>query len=904
MTLYLIDASGLVHRAFHAIRGLTDSKGTPTNAIFGLASMLKKFLADNKPTHCAVVLDVGRETFRTRMYEQYKANRPETDPALAVQFKHVPRLAAAMGFKVLSAADYEADDIIATLTARAVAAGMDVVIESGDKDLFQLVGDRVTVHEPMNDRLYDRDGVKGKLDIYPEFVRDYLSLVGDSSDNVPGVPGIGAKGAAELVNSFGHLEDILNSIDALPNRAKTALEAHADLARLSMKLVTLDENVPLTVALEELTVSQPDRAALIELYTELEFRKLLAEVQGKDESTPAPSKKAAPVQRDLLSGDDEPDLFSTAATDVPQNTEHALKVTVANGTGLKSALEKLAGRHIDVAFAATDHDTGKLDATGGAGTTQDLLVAALADDNHCLVFSINEAAQTARAALQRIFLDWSGAGFKELTKILAGFGITPATPRMDPVLAAYVMDGGKGSYQLAELAAGIDHASTGEHDVSGSDDALVRTVAAHAAASRTLCLKLGPEIERLGLKSLLNDVEIPLAGILGRMELLGVEVDKDALAGLSRSLGDDLRAVEKQIMDAAGFPFNPASPKQLAEVLFERLGLPVGKKTKSGQSTDVKVLEELADLHPVPRLILEYRTLAKLKGTYADALHNLIDPRDGRIHTTFNQTVTATGRLSSSDPNLQNIPVKTPAGRKIRHAFRAAEGRVFVSADYSQIELRVLAHYADDPSLIAAFADGRDIHTETASKIYKVAAADVTPGMRRIAKVVNFGLLYGMGPFRLAGDLKIPQADAKQIIADYFNAFPGIRVFLDQTIADAKTTGYATTIYGRRRHVEDVNSPNHQIRTAAERATLNMPVQGTAADIVKIAMVNLDRRLRAEGIKADIVLQVHDELVLESDLDCADYVKQVLVEEMQSAATLRVPLTVEPGISRYWDELH
>jgi len=894
MTLYLIDASGLVHRAFHAIRGLTNSHGQPTNAIFGLASMLKKFLADNKPSHCAVVLDVGRETFRNRMYDKYKANRPDTDPALASQFQYVPRLAAAMGFKVLALQDWEADDIIATLAARGVAAGMDVVIESGDKDLLQLVGDRVAVHDPMKEKTYDRQAVFEKMGIYPEHVRDYLALVGDSSDNVPGVSGIGAKGAAELVNRFGGLEEILANAEDAPPRARTALAAQAGEGRLSLKLVTLDADAPVDVAVDDLTLGSPDVAELDKLYSELDFRKMLAELRSEHGTgpTPAPggSTGTAKGMAGPLRGNKPPappgtvelDLFGDVATEPDgPDVSNELKIIVASGAELASVLARAANGGCEIVLSSDSDHTA----------------ATLSDGGQCVVFKLAEAAGTCPDALKVLLRHWSGTGFKELTKALLPFGISPDAPTFDPVLASYLIDAGRGHFSLDEVVEHVTGYAPPAWD--GTPESLV----ARAVASRRTSRVLAAEIDAHGLGYLLREVEIPLAGLLGRMERKGVLVDRNALAGLSRSLGDDLRKVEKQIIDAAGVAFNPASPKQLADVLFVKLGLPAGKKKASGYSTDVKVLEELAALSPVPALVLEYRSLAKLKGTYADALYDLVDPRDGRIHTSFNQTVTATGRLSSSDPNLQNIPIRTDAGRKIRHAFRAPDGRRFVSADYSQIELRVLAHFADDHFLADAFRDGRDIHSETARRIFKVSG-DVTSEQRRVAKIVNFGLLYGMGPFRLSGDLKISQKEAKQIIDDYFSAFPGIKSFMASAVDTTRETGFSATMFGRRRGIADINSPNHQLRTAAERVALNMPVQGTAADIIKIAMVRLDRRLRDEGLGADIVLQVHDELVLEVDEADVAAAKLALVEEMEMAAKLSVPLVAEPGTGVWWDELH
>jgi len=890
MKLYLIDASGLVHRAFHAIRGLTNSQGMPTNAIFGLATMLNRFLAQERPTHCAFVQDVGRETFRNRLYQGYKANRPETDPALSVQFKYVPRLASALGFPVVAVPDFEADDVIATLARQAVDAGVDVVIESGDKDLLQLVGPGVTVHDPMKEKYYDREAVFEKLGVHPEFVRDYLALVGDSSDNVPGVHGIGARGAADLINSFGRLEDILKSIDSVPPRARKALEQYADDARLSMKLVTLEDMAPVGVSIGELAMGQPDSGALAGLYSELGFRKLLAELHGA-EGTPRVDAGSSTSQGTGPAGPERPAFVEQDLFDAPEADRIQLSADISPKVvepwRISGILQLLSSVHKEAFF------TPWPEASAGF----------LTDDNQCYIISLSDAARLAPDRLAGAFQDWSGHGFKDLTRFLSPLGIEPSAPSFDPVLAAYVLDAGSGQFGLLDVLERTIHAS-----LPNRADVSPEAISAILLAQRSGNAILRENVAAANLGYLLKDVEIPLAGILGRMEQKGVLVDRQALSDLSHSLGEDLRAVERRIIDAAGVAFNPMSPKQLADVLFVKLGLPAGKKKSSGYSTDVKVLEELAPLHPVPELVLEYRSLSKLKGTYADALYNLVDPADGRIHSTFNQTVTATGRLSSSDPNLQNIPIRTEAGRRIRHAFRAPEGRQFVSADYSQIELRVLAHFAADPFLAEAFASRRDIHSETARRIYRLPAegegSQVTPEMRRVAKIVNFGLLYGMGPFRLAGDLKIPQKDARQIIDDYFNAFPGIRDFLSKTVEQTRQTGFSTTLFGRRRGIADINSPNHQLRTAAERMALNMPVQGTAADIIKIAMVNLDRRLKRDGVRAEIVLQVHDELVLEVDNDEVQRAREILISEMENAAALAVPLVAEPGHGTWWDELH
>jgi DNA polymerase-1 len=879
MTLYLVDASGLIHRAFHAIKGLRTRAGVPTNAVYGLAAMLRKFAKDHDPARCAVVFDAGRETFRNEMFADYKATRPPTDPDLAVQFAPARRIAEALGFPCVEVDGFEADDVIATLAVAARRAGMDVVIESADKDLFQLVGDGITAHDPMRDRVFDAAGVVDKMGVPPERIVDYLSLVGDASDNVPGVAGIGAKGAAELINAFGGLDDIYARLDEVPQRKREALAAGRDAAMLSRRLVTLATDVSLPLGLDDLARRPPDRDALVALLTELEFKGLLNEVLAECRAGQADLFAAVPVADGAIGG----------AAAVPPGPA---PVEVGDGGGLAGVLGAIA----DAPAVALAASFGARDpvrpACLGLGIAAGDATFVLRPDT----LADADLAALADALARRPFV---AAHSKEIGQVFAARGARMPLPAFDPVLASYLLHAERDGHALETLS--LEEMG---RPLPGVGDGSVDAVAARARAARDAADLLAPRIDGQGLRALLDDVEIPLARLLGEMERTGVPVDRDTLARLSVELGHDVQRLEKAILDAAGVPFNPNSPKQLADVLFGKLQLPVIKKTKTGPSTDVTVLEELADRHPVPALILEFRSLAKLKGTYADALAGLVHPVTGRIHTSYNQAVAATGRLSSSDPNLQNIPIRTDAGRKIRAAFVAAPGTEFVSADYSQIELRVLAHLSGDASLIEAFREGRDIHARTAARVFRCAEADVTPDMRRTAKVVNFGLLYGMGPFRLARDLKISQAEAKKIIDDYFGAFPRVRAFLDGTLEAARTTGFVSTLTGRRRSAEGINASKHLERAAAERMALNMPIQGLAADIIKIAMVRLRARLLDAGLDARIVLQVHDELVLEAAEGQGDAVAALLRDTMQGAYPLAVPLAVEVGRGRVWSELH
>ncbi len=935
MTIHLIDASGLIHRAFHAIRPLRTSKGLPTNALFGLASMLRKFVREQRPDRVVVVFDAGRETFRNAMYGDYKANRPPADPDLVPQFPYARRLAEAMGFPVLEVEGYEADDVIATLAARARAADMEVVVESGDKDLLQLVGPGVTARDPMRDKVYDRDGVIGRLGVPPEGVRDYLALVGDASDNVPGVAGIGDKGAAELVNAWGTLEGVYAHLDGLTPRKRDALVAGRDSAFLSRDLATLRIDVPLPEASGDpslQTMQVPDRDGVIALLTELEFRQMLAEflaerpgvfvgtsgsaagvVPSAVPSAAQPADvggKALVAQPPVPSSGDgakalppswsQDDLFATVPASLPAAATSAA-APVLDTKPIVAGIDipwddvllrvAVADRPAVVAlFGARDPVAPNVNGIGVA-----------VSDREAVVWHPAEAPEGFVARLASALRDRSAgfAGSKELHQVFAAAGGDPGLPAFDPVLASYLRNAERESHSLDTLALELLGTS-----LPPATDASPNALALRAGAARLVRAPLEADLAAAGLARLLADVELPLARVLAEMERTGVAVDRAALARLSVDLATDLQRLEKRILDAAGMVFNPNSPKQLADVLFGKLQLPVVKKTKTGPSTDVTVLEELSDKHPVPALILEYRSLAKLKGTYADALGNLIHPRTGRIHTSYNQAVAATGRLSSSDPNLQNIPIRTEAGRKIRAAFVSGPGLEFVSADYSQIELRVLADLSGDESLVDAFRRGVDIHARTAARVFHCDESAVTPDQRRTAKVINFGLLYGMGAFRLGRDLKIPMAEAQHVIDDYFGAFPSVRRYLDSTLTLARTDGFVTTASGRRRPIEGIHATHRTERAAAERMAQNMPIQGTAADIIKIAMVRLRDRLLADGLPARLVLSVHDELVLETREGTGDAVAAVLREVMENAWPLSVPLAVEVGRGHVWSVLH
>ncbi|MBP7125013.1 DNA polymerase I [Myxococcota bacterium] len=892
--LFLVDASGLLHRAFHAIRPLRTSRGLPTNALFGLAQMIRRLVREQHPERIAVVFDAGRETFRNRLYPAYKANRPPTHPDLVAQFPLARRLCEALGLPVLEVPDFEADDVIATLCERAVSQGLEVVIESGDKDLLQLVRPGVTVRDPLREEVLDRDGVVARLGVPPEAVRDYLALLGDSSDNVPGVPGIGKKGAADLLNRYGTLEEIFLHLEELPPRARESLRQNRDAVFLSRELVSLRTDVPLPSArasLEDLRPGSPDPAVAVPLLTELEFRSLIRDLG----LAPVPGSVSLPPQEGPPPpGEDSVPSPGPGAGPVPGALPPQDPVlAVGRDLAPREALDRIrasAGGSAVALFGP--RDPVKPGFRGIAVVLQDGTRLAFPQDSDS-----PELASAIAHAISRG--TWNTAGFKEIGQWLEARGQEVPLPAFDACLASYLLDSEREDHSLDALSLQVL-----QRPLPPVQDGSPEALGTRAAALAAMAPALRARLRNQGLWSLLADVEIPLSRLLGEMERTGVGVDRRVLDRLSGDLATEVQRLEKAILDAAGLPFNPNSPKQLADVLFGRLGLPVQKRTRSGPSTDQAVLEELAPLHPVPALILEFRSLTRLKNTYADVLPRLVHPATGRIHTSYNQTVASTGRLSSSDPNLQNIPVRTPTGRRIRAAFVAAPGREFVSADYSQIELRVLAHLSGDEALAEAFQGSADIHRRTAARLFHCPEDRVTPDQRRAAKAINFGVLYGMGAFRLGRDLRIPMGEAQRFIDDYFAAFPAVRSFLDRTLEDARTRGYVATALGRRRRIDGLADRNHNLRAQAERMAINMPVQGTAADILKIAMVRVRDRLRREAPEARLVLTVHDELIVEAPEGTGGAVADLLREEMTRAFPLRVPLAVEIGRGHAWSDLH
>jgi DNA polymerase-1 len=897
-TLTLIDGSGFIFRAYHAIPHLSTTKGVPTNAAYGFTNMLLKALREHEPTHVALVFDAGRRSFRTEIDPQYKANRPEAPDDLASQFPLVRDVARALAVPIVEEPGVEADDVIGTLACRAREKGWDVVVVTGDKDFAQLVDEKLSLYDPMAEAS-GRGGrtspaeVEKKLGIRPDQVVEYMAILGDKIDNVPGIPGIGEVTAAALIRHFGTVEEMLRRPEEIPKavarggeKVKEKVLANVERIRTNRRLVALDCNLALPFAPEAFGRRPPDEPRVRALFSELEFSRLL-----KDLPAPPPTARA-----------EKGEVVADAAA-------LAGAVEVLRAAPAVAVRPVLAGPS-----PRTDPLVGLALAGGGRAFYVPLA-------HRFLGAPVQLPREAVRDALRPIVEGEKPVHAhdrKAAAHALAQLGLALRAPGEDTELASRLLLPTRREHALADVAR-ERIACELPRDPSGGDAARkseriavesleVERVVAWAAPSAASILDLAPALERAmeeeGVLTLYRDVERPLVPVLLEMERTGILVDKGAMADMSEEFGRSMADLESRIHSSAGHAFNIASTRELAQVLFEELELPVLKRLKTGPSTDQDVLEKLAEQHELPRLVLEHRALAKLKGTYVDALPQLVDPADGRIHTTFHQAGAATGRLSSTDPNLQNIPIRTELSRRIRAAFVAPPGRRLLSADYSQIELRILAHYSDDPALVEAFRRREDVHTRTAAETFAVPPAEVTPEMRRVAKMLNFGIAYGLSAFGLAQRLDLPDADARKIIARYFERYAGVKRYIDWSIEEARKKGESRTLYGRVRAMPELASRNPALRNAAERTAINTPIQGSAADIVKIAMIRVHEGLSKEGLDARLLLQVHDELVLEvGEKDLAP-VEALVRREMEGAASLKVPLDVEVGHGRSWAEAH
>ncbi len=882
--LMLIDGSAQFHRAYHAIRGLATSRGLPTNATYGFTTMLRKLLADEKPEWIGIAFDPPGRTVRHEEYTEYKANRPKMADDLAVQIPYVRLVCGVFGMPILEVPGHEADDVIATLSDQAVSQGFAVVIVTGDKDLLQLVDDDVKVLNPGRDglgsTLYDAKTVLEKFGASPERVVDVLALVGDAVDNVPGVAGIGDKGARDLISEFGSLEGVLENADKVKRASyREGLKAHREEALLSKRLVTLKRSVEITLDLEALRRRDVDRAAAHSLFRELEFVALAREYAPETGSTKT-------VTRTL-----------TSASEVTATVAEARRAERVAMVLFTSAREPMKARVVGVALAWK------------------LGEAHYVPLGHSYLGGPDRAEQ--RALLEPLLPLLGDAGVPKLSAnakhdqvVLARAGAPLAGMSFDAIVAAYLLNPGKRGYSLDDLAFETLGARSESRPEGALESLTVEAAAAAAGSEADLTLRVaGGVVERLrdeGLLPIFESMELPLVSVLADMEIAGVKVDKAFLQSMSREMDADVQRLTREIHALAGSDFNINSPTQLREILFDKLGLKSAKKTAKTRaaSTAEDVLEELADEHELPRKILEYRSVQKLKSTYVDALPELIHPETGRIHASHNQTVAATGRISSSDPNLQNIPIRTAEGRRIRQAFVAEPGHLLLSADYSQIELRVLAHLSLDPTLIDAFQRGEDIHDRTSREVFGPFPPIAPDEQRRRSKMINYALVYGKTAFTLAKDIGVSRKEAEAFIEAYFARYGSVRQFIDDTIAGARQTGQVRTLLGRLRRLPDINSRNFQVRAEAERQAVNAPVQGSAADLIKKAMIDLHREMPARGLKTRLILQIHDELLFEVPEDEAERVRELVKEKMEGAIALKVPLVVDARLGKNWAEAH
>ncbi|MCX5819095.1 MAG: DNA polymerase I [Deltaproteobacteria bacterium] len=889
----LVDGSNYLFRAFYAIRELSNSKGFPTNAIYGFTNMLMKLLRDQEPDYIAVAFDVKGPTFRHEAYDGYKATRKATPDTLIPQIPFVKEIVRGFSIPVLEQQGIEADDIIGTIARRQAAAGMAVVIVSGDKDMMQLVSDEILMVDTMKEKTYDIAAVKERFGVGPEQVVEILGLMGDASDNIPGVPGIGPKGAERLIEQFGSIAAILAHPEQIHNlKSREAILRNADQARLSLELATIRTDAVFDFDLEACRRREPDRELLMSLFREFEFSSLLQELKIRGEEAAGDYRIVrTPEELEALAGSLR-GATSFSIDLIPSSPEamRASLVGIAIGTALGEAyyiplLHEEAGAQL------------------AAGKVFETLGPFLSDP------AVPKHGHDLKTAL--ILLSSVGVPPR-----LSGVGVPLRGLGCDTMVASYLLNPARHGYDLAEMV--LDHLGRqipAEKEIVGSGAKMVPfagvpvgKTADYACRRADVVLALAAELEQkiaaADMEALCRDVEMPLVSVLAAMERHGVLLDLTLLKSMSLEIEQLLALSEEKIHRLAGEKFNVSSPKQLQTILFEKLGLPRGRKTKEGYSTDVDVLTSLALSHELPAEILAYRGMAKLKSTYIDALPELVHPRTGRVHTTYNQTVAATGRLSSSNPNLQNIPIRTLEGKRIRQAFIAPPGWEIVSADYSQIELRVLAHLSGDEALLAAFAAGEDIHSRTASDVFGVFPEMVNPDMRRQAKVINFGVLYGMSAFGLAKELGITQKLAQAYIDSYFQRYRGVRDYLDGLLTQARRDGYVTTLFKRRRYLPEIHSPQAPVRQFAERMAINAPIQGTAADLIKVAMVRIHRRLAAENLAAAMIMQVHDELVFEAPVFEREVLMALVREEMEGVLKLDVPLRVEVAAGRNWDEAH
>ncbi len=912
--IILVDGSSYLYRAFHALPPLTTSSGQPTGAVRGVASMLRKLIKDYDPQYMAVIFDAKGKTFRDELFEEYKSNRPPMPDDLRAQVQPLHDLIRAMGLPLIIEDGVEADDVIGTFARIFGEQGAPVLISTGDKDMAQLVTDKVTLINTMNNALYDIDGVKQKFGVGPELIIDFLALMGDKVDNIPGIPGVGEKTALGLIQGLGSLEDIYANLDKVAELsfrgAKTMakkLEEHKEMAFLSYQLATIKLDCELSEDLNDLKLGEPDNESLARYFKELEFKGWLSEVlSGADASVVAAAEEA---------GDDD---------DAPRSgiPREAYDIVYS-----EAMLEKWLTKLKDAGEFAFDTETTSLNYMNAELVG---FAVAVSDKAAYIPFGHNYPGAPDQLDKQLVFDKFKplleddaikkiGQNLKYDMSVLAeDAGITLRGVAFDTMLESYVLDSVATRHDMDSLALKyLGHKTISFEEIAGKgakqltfNQVGLHEASPYAAEDADLTLRLHqtlwPKLEQEGrLPEVFRDIELPLVTVLSRIERNGTYVDATLLKHQSQFLAKRMAELQEKAFEIAGQEFNLASPKQLGEILYEKLEIPVIKKTPKGApSTAEAVLQELALEYPLPQVIMDYRGVAKLKNTYTDKLPELINQRTGRVHTSYHQAVTATGRLSSSDPNLQNIPVRSEEGRKIRQAFLAPKGKKIVACDYSQIELRIMAHLSDDKGLTDAFEQGLDIHRATAAEVWGKTLDEVSDNDRRNAKAINFGLIYGMSAFGLAKQLGLPRKEAQEYIELYFERYPGVKKYMEDTRALAADNGYVETVYGRRLYLPEIHSKNGQRRQAAERAAINAPMQGTAADIIKMAMIKVHDWLETTDFDAKMIMQVHDELVFEVAEDQVDDLVKEVKARMESAAELKVPLIVDAGVGENWEEAH
>ena len=896
-TLVLIDGSSYLYRAFHALPKLSNSRGDPTGAVHGVLNMINKLVREQSSEHIAVVFDAPGKTFRDEIFAEYKANRPPMPDELRLQIDPLLEAVTAMGLPLLRIEGVEADDVIGTLCRQAVKSGQDVLVSTGDKDMAQLVDDKVTLINTMSGTVLDRDGVKKKFDVYPEQIIDYLALVGDSADNIPGVPRVGAKTAAKWLNQYGSVAEIVKNASEITGKVGESLRENLDQLALSQKLATIEQSVKLEKKPKDLKRGKPDLKSLRALYGRLELRTLLRQL---DEQTGGDTTEQE--LSETRKGDYQTVLKQSEFKTWLKNIDRAALVAVDTET---TSLNYMQAEIVGISLAVKKGEAAYIPLAHDYPGAPDQLPR---DDVLAALKDFLEDPEKKKV----------GHHLKYDAHIFARYGIELRGMQFDSMLESYVLNSVATRHDMDSVARKYLNISTIHYeDVAGKgakqltfNQIDLEQASPYAAEDADITLQLheylwGELRKTKSLERLYEEIEQPLVPVLLDMEETGVLIEPKMLKIQSGELAKKMARLEQAAHELAGGPFNLGSPKQLQQILFEHLGLPVVRKTPKGQpSTAEDVLQELADEYELPQVILEYRSVSKLKSTYTDKLPEQISPDTGRVHTSYHQAVTATGRLSSTDPNLQNIPIRTPEGRRIRQAFIAPTGFVLLAADYSQIELRIMAHLSGDKGLLNAFAAELDIHKATAAEVFELDPDEVTADHRRSAKAINFGLMYGMSAFGLAKQLGITRGEAQEYVDLYFERYPGVKAYMDGIRAQAHDLGYVETVFGRRLYLPEINDRNAPRRQYAERSAINAPMQGTAADIIKIAMLAVHKWIKDSSANTRMIMQVHDELVFEVSKDSAEPVRDKIVTLMSNAADLAVPLKVDTGIGTNWDEAH